>query len=66
MSKHTEGAGAAQPITGKNRDALDREAGYSKTCSAMESKTRSAYKGTEKHNEWESVSCGWGDDNVKH
>jgi hypothetical protein len=66
MSKHTEGAGAAQPITGKNKDALDRESGYSKTISALESRTASQHKGTSKHDNWEGPMCGWGDDNVKH
>jgi len=40
---NTEGAGAAQAKTGKNREVLDREAGRSATREAFNSKTRSPH-----------------------
>lgn len=52
----SEGAGAAQAKTGKNREVLDRSAGQSATLEAMNSKTRSGHPATEKNNKWESHS----------
>lgn len=61
MSKVNDGAGAAQPKGGDNVKALIRSAGYGATCTAMESKTRSRHPASSMHNQWEDVSCGYGD-----
>jgi hypothetical protein len=61
----TEGAGAANAKTGDNAKALDRSRGMSATCDAMESKTRSGHPATKTNNQWQSTSCGYGDDNIK-
>jgi hypothetical protein len=62
--KNCEAVGAAQAKTGKLREALSRPAGYNATMSAMASKTRSAHKGSGKHNRWEGVGENSGNDNL--
>ena len=56
--------GATRPKTGYNRYALSRSAGYQATMKACESKVRSPYKGSEKHNEWESKGDNSSNDNL--
>jgi len=65
MSDNTEGAGAAQAKTGKNREALSRPVGMSACMEAMGNKTRSGHPATEKNNLWQAPSLGYGSDNIK-
>lgn len=60
-----KGYGAAQAKSGKNAQALSRAAGYSATMKACESKTRSPYKGSAKHNRWESKGDNSGNDKLR-
>lgn len=62
---NVEGYGAAKPKTGYNRYALSRAAGYMATMKAVDSKVRSPYKGSEKHNEWESKGDNSSNDNLQ-
>lgn len=61
-----DAAGAAQAKTGKNRTVLDRHAGMVSTTDAMQSKTRSGHPASSKHNQWESASCCYGDNENIH
>lgn len=61
---NNEQKGGASPHTGHVAEAIVRSKGDAVTMSAMESKTRSPYKSTEKHYEYESCGEGWGG-NVK-
>lgn len=64
--KNVEGAGAATAKTGDNRKALDRKSGYDSTCGAMDNKTRSGYPASKTNNLWQSITCGYGDnENIK-
>ena len=59
-----EAEGGAQAKTGKNRQALSRPAGMSATIDAMGSKTRSGHPASEKNNQWQAPSLGYGSDNI--
>ena len=61
--KNCDGAGAAQPKTGKNRQALSRAAGMAATSGALGSRTRSGHPATRQNNLWQAPSIGWGDGN---
>jgi len=61
MAKNCDGAGAAMPKTGKNRQALDRNAGMSATSGWLGSKTRSRYPASKTNNLWISAPTGYGD-----
>jgi len=64
--KNCDGAGAAQPKTGKNRQALSRKAGMSATSGWLGSKTRSRYQGSSTNNLWMSAPTGYGsNENIK-
>ncbi len=57
---NNDGAGATQVKTGDLACAIDRGIGYTKTMKASDNKTRSHYKGTSKHNQWEGAGSGTG------
>lgn len=65
MSRHTSGRGGAKPATSSTKKALDRSAGKKATMEAMKSRTRSHYRGTDKHNRWEKPDCGGPGDSVR-
>lgn len=59
-----EGAGAAQPKTGKNRTALSRPAGMSATMGAVESKTRSGHRASSTAYHYQGVSGYGSNENI--
>jgi hypothetical protein len=64
--KNCDGAGAAQPKTGKNRQALSRAAGMAATSGALGSKTRSRYPASSTNNLWQAAPTGYGsNENIK-
>lgn len=67
MSGHdvAGGAGAAKAKGGKNRQALNRGAGYAATMAACESKVRSQHTGSSRNNLWQGKGDNAGNDNLK-
>lgn len=57
---NNDGAGATQKKPGTWDCALNRGVGFSKTETAMASKTRSRHTGTSMNNLWKSVGGGLG------
>lgn len=49
-------AGGIKPKTGDNAVAINRMAGMNQAVNAIQNKTRSRYKGSDKHNHYEG--CG--------
>lgn len=62
---NNEGVGAASPKVGDNAVVLNRAAGFKKTMSAMDSKTKSGHPATEMNNPWTSVPGSGTGGNVK-
>lgn len=64
--KNCDGAGAAQPKTGKWREVLSRSAGMAATSGALASKTRSRHSASSTNNKWISAPTGYGsNENIK-
>ena len=63
--KNTEGAGAAQAKTGKQKTPLCRASGMSSTMGAIQSKTRSRYHSGASPYEYKGVSGYGSNENIK-